>query len=138
MSDETKRPERGVPVPLRGLDAMSLATNVIEHVGEWVQLVQTETTKRAEIAAWERTTLEEIRTERAVLLDYLNRSFDERAENFRRLFDSLDTAIADRSEKVSEVLGAITALAMKGPFADLKDVDTVTRALKNPDHEWEI
>lgn len=117
---------------------MSLATNMIDRVGEWVQLVQTETTKRANIAAWERTTVEEIRAQREVLITYLNRSFDERAENFRRLFDSLDTAIADRSDKVAEVLGAITALAMKGPFADLKDVGTATRALKDPDHEWEI
>lgn len=138
MSDEIMRPGGGVPLPIRGLDAMALATNVIDRVGEWVQLVQTQTTKRADIEAWERTTVEDIRAKREVLINYLNRSFDERAENFRRLFDSLDTAIADRSEKVSEVLGAITALAMKGPFADLKDVDTATRALKDPDHEWEI
>jgi hypothetical protein len=117
---------------------MALATNVIDRVGEWVQLVQTETTKRADIAAWEQTTIEDIRAKRDVLITYLDRSFDERAENFRRLFDSLDAAIADRSEKVAEVLGAITALAMKGPFADLKDVDTAVRALKDPDHEWEI
>lgn len=138
MSDEIIRPGCGVPVPIRGLDAMALATNVIDRVGEWVQLAQTETTKRADIAAWEQTTVEEIRAKRDVLITYLDRSFDERAENFRRLFDSLDAAIADRSEKVSEVLGAITALAMKGPFADLKDVGAAARALKDPDHEWEI
>lgn len=138
MSDEITRAAGGFPLPIRGLDAMSLATNVIDRVGEWVQLVQTETTKRADITAWEQTTVEEIRANRDVLITYLDRSFDERAENFRRLFDSLDAAIADRSGKVSEVLGAITALAMKGPFADLKDVATATRALKDPDHEWEI
>jgi hypothetical protein len=138
MSDEIIRPGGGIPLPIRGLDAMALATNVIDRVGEWVQLVRTETTKRADIAAWERTTVDEIRATRDVLITYLNRSFDERTENFRRLFDSLDAAIADRSEKVSEVLGAITALAMKGPFADLKDVHTAARALKDPDHEWEI
>ena len=138
MSDEIIRSGGGVPLPIRGLDAMALATNVIDRVGEWVQLVQTETTKRTDITAWERTTVEEIRAKRDVLIAYLNRSFDERAENFRRLFDSLDAAIADRSEKVSEVLGAITALAMKGPFADLKDVHTAARALKDPDHEWEV
>jgi hypothetical protein len=117
---------------------MALATNVVDRVGEWVQLVQAETTKRVDIAAWERTTVEEIRAKQEVLITYLNRSFDERAENFRRLFDLLDKAIADRSDKVSELLGAITALAIKSPFADLKDVDAAARALKDPDHEWEI
>ena len=101
MSDESMQPRGGIPLPTQVLDAMSLATNVIDRVGEWVQLVQTETTKRADIAAWERTTVEEIRAQSEVLINYLNRSFDERAENFRRLFDSLDTAIADRSEKVA-------------------------------------
>jgi hypothetical protein len=139
MSNQAVEPNKVLAgLPIEGVDAMALATQIIDAVGEWVQVVQTERTKRAEIDAWERTTLAEIRARRDLLVTYLDRSFDERAANFRELFRALDQAFDQGPEQVAVVLGSITTLAMHSPFSDLKDVATAVDALKDPDHEWSV
>ena len=59
-----------------------------------------------------------------VTLTALDKTFDERRENFRRLFDNLDAALISESDdagaQVSEILGAIAELAQTSPFKDLK------------------
>ena len=62
--------------------------------------------------------------QRDFLLSALDKTFDERRENFRRLFDNLDTALASGREdsvaQVADLLEAITDLAKTSPFKDLK------------------
>ena len=45
------------------------------------------------IATWEHVQIEKIDAQRAILLKALDLTFDERRENFRRLFDGLDSAM---------------------------------------------
>ena len=118
------------------LDPGAALQMIITSVNEWQQAVASEQTKRSAIAVEERRWLAAIDADRTALLTYLDRTFDERAENFRQLFTRLDQALTTGDSQVSEILGAITTLAMKCPFQDLKDVTMVTAHLDDPDYEW--
>lgn len=123
---------------LTGADAVAVIKNVVGAVGEWVQIVEQEKTKRAEIAAKEAATLAAIAADRDVLLTYLDRSFDERRDNFDRLFVALDDAMRHHRSAVADLLGAITTLALKSPFADLADAPSVVARLHDKDTEWPV
>lgn len=109
------------PGPAMVVDTFNL---VISSATEWVQVIAQEKTRREEIRAWEQSQLEIIHVQRDFLLTALDRTFDERRENFRRLFDNLDSALVsdqeDAGAQVSELLAAITELAQTSPFKDLK------------------
>jgi len=118
------------------LAAEQVLTKIMDAVGNWQETVAVEATKQQAIAAEEARWLAAISADRAILLDYLDKSFDERRENFRRLFEELDRAMSGDTAHVADILGAITTLAMKSPFQDLKDVDTVTANLNDPTYGW--
>lgn len=109
------------PGPEMVVDTFKL---VLASANQWVKAINEEKMKRDEIRAWERTQIEIIRVQRDFLLTALDKTFDERRENFRRLFDNLDAALISESDdagaQVSEILGAITELAQTSPFKDLK------------------
>lgn len=109
------------PGPAMVVDTFNL---VIASANKWVQVVAEEKTRREEIRVWERSQIEIIHVQRDFLLTALDRTFDERRENFRRLFDNLDSALVsdqeDAGARVSELLSAITELAQTSPFKDLK------------------
>jgi hypothetical protein len=116
------------PSPVMVVDAFRL---VITSANEWVTVVAQEQTRRQEIRAWEKSQLEIIHVQRDFLLTALDKTFDERSENFRRLFDQLDVALAsdrdDAAVQVSDLLGAITDLAKTSPFKDLKSPTLVVQ-----------
>ncbi len=116
------------PSPTMVVDTLNL---VISSANEWITVVSQEQTKRQEIRAWEQTQLEVIAVQREFLLTALQRTFDERGENFRRLFDDLDTALESNAEdaaaRVADILGAITDLAKTSPFKDLKSPEIVVQ-----------
>lgn len=116
------------PSPTMVVDTLNL---VIRSANEWITVVSQEQTKRQEIRAWEQTQLEIIAVQRKFLLTALRRTFDERGENFRRLFDDLDTALESNAEdaaaRVADILGAITDLAKTSPFKDLKSPEIVVQ-----------
>ncbi len=109
------------PGPAMVVDTFNL---VLASANEWVKVVAQEKTRREEIRVWEQSQLEVIHVQRDFLLTALDKTFDERRENFRRLFDNLDAALASEREdagaQVSEILTAITDLAQTSPFKDLK------------------
>lgn len=104
---------------------------------EYKIIAEQEQTKRREIEAWEKETITKINTQRELLMAYLDRSFDERAENFRALFAVVDNAIASgNNEQLALTLSSITEIAKSSPFKDLANLASVRAALDNPDHEW--
>ena len=66
---------------------------IVSAYTEYKIIAEQEQTKRCEIEAWEKETIAKIGAQRDVLMAYLDRSFDERAENFRALFGVVDLAI---------------------------------------------
>ncbi len=123
---------------LTGVQAVEVIKEIVAAVGEWVQTVEQERTKRADIAAKEAVTLAAIAADRDVLLTYLDRSFDERKDNFKQLFTALDDAIRNNHAVVADILGAITTLAVRSPFADLADAPSVLARLNDKDSEWAV
>lgn len=109
------------PGPAMIVDAFKL---VVSSANEWITVVAQEQTRRQEIRAWEKSQLEIIDVQRDFLLTALDKTFDERSENFRRLFDQLDIALVsdrdDAAAQVADLLGTITDLAKTSPFKDLK------------------
>ena len=119
-----------------GLDAMSVVREIVATANHWIEVHEAEVTKRAMIAAREHTLIEEIQARREVFLTYLDRSFDEREQTFAELFRALERAMSSDSASVASVLGSITALAAKSPFADLCDIDLVKQNLADPNYLW--
>ncbi len=129
---------QGVGPLLTGAEAVGVIKEIVGAVGEWVRTVEQGRAKRADIAAKEAATLAAIAADRDVLLTYLDRSFDERKDNFKQLFTALDDAIRNNPAAVADVLGAITTLAVRSPFADLADAPSVLARLNDKGSEWTV
>lgn len=106
---------------------------------EYRRVAEQEATRREEIRARTQVTLERIRAQREVIQDYLQRSFDERRENFARLFGAVDRAMEGGNvDQLAHTLAAITELAKSSPFKALADANAVSQAFADPDHEWDV
>ena len=104
---------------------------------DYMKVAEQERTKRREIEAWEQETLAKINAQRDLLMAYLDRSFDERAENFRSLFCVVDQAIATgNNDQLALALHSITEIAKSSPFKELANLTSVRAALDDPNHEW--
>ncbi|MEH2244353.1 hypothetical protein [Nostoc sp.] len=110
---------------------------MVSAYSEYKIIAEQEQTKRREIEAWEKETITKINAQRELLMAYLDRSFDERAENFRTLFAVVDNAIASgNNDQIALTLNSITEIAKSSPFKDLANLASVRAALDDPDHEW--
>lgn len=104
---------------------------------DYLKVTEEEQTKRRNIDAWEKETITRINAQRDLLMVYLDRSFDERAKNFRALFAVVDNAIASgNNEQLALTLNSITEIAKSSPFKELANLASVRAALDDPDHEW--
>lgn len=113
--------------------------DIVQAWTEYQKIATQEKTKRREIEAWEKATLADIHAKRDLLMLYLNRSFDERAETFKSLFEGVDQAIASgNNEQLALELNAVVELAKSNPFKEFANLSTVKAALDNPDHVWEL
>jgi len=122
-----------------GPDALTAVTSIVSEVGSWVRVINEEATKQELLRAEASARVEAIRQEGALLLGYLDRSFDERKVLFARLLDALHLSLeAGATDEVASIAGAIISLAVKSPFADLKDVATIRSKLADRDNVIEI
>ena len=116
-----------------------IVQSMVEQVDLWVAEVLRAKTDRAEITAWEHVQTERIHAQGAVLLKALDLTFDERRENFRRLFDGLDSAMeAGDAAQAASVLESITDLAKASPFQGLANLEIIVSELKRPDQVWDV
>ncbi|CAM3209333.1 hypothetical protein G4177_03400 [Corallococcus sp. ZKHCc1 1396] len=75
----------------------------------------------------------------SLLIRHLDRSFDERRENFRQLFERLDGAIqGNNAQMAAAVLDSVIKLADASPFKALKDVASTREALGQKGKEWQF
>lgn len=110
---------------------------VVQSLTDYLKVAEEEKTKRREIGAWEKATIAEIQAKRDFLINYLEKSFDERAENFQVLFNTVDQAMSSgESQQLGVALHAIVVLAQSSPFKELADLPSIKAALEDPDHQW--
>ncbi len=113
--------------------------DVVEAYTEYKIVAQQERTKRRGIEAWEKATIADLQAKRDVFIKYLECSFDERANNFKFLFEKVDEAIAmGDNNQLALAMSSITEIAKSSPFKDIADLTSVRAALDDPDHEWEF
>ena len=106
---------------------------------EYQKIKEEETNKRSSLKTWETTEIARINALRKIAIEYLENSFDERKENFQKMFDLLDVAISQNDNKqLALTLNSITDLATSNPLEKLSDLDYVSQALKDPNYVWEF
>ena len=121
------------------VNPLDVLQTMVEYSQALITEVQRAKTDRAAISNWKDVQVEKIHVQREVLLKALDLTFDERRENFRRLLDGLDAAMAagDNSQTAS-VLESITDLAKTSPFKELANLEIVVSELKRPDQVWDV
>ncbi|AFY53756.1 hypothetical protein Riv7116_1185 [Rivularia sp. PCC 7116] len=124
---------------LQNLNPAESLEQMVSAYTEYLTIAEQEKTKRRDIEAWEKESITRINAQRDVLMTYLERSFDERADNFRALFGVVDNAlVSGDNQQLALALNSITEIAKSSPFKDLADLSSVRAALNNPDHVWEF
>ncbi|MBD2731405.1 hypothetical protein H6G96_35210 [Nostoc sp. FACHB-892] len=120
-----------------GTDTAQYLHSIVQAYTDYKIVAEEERTKRRGIEAWETTTIAQIQANCNVLIRYLESSFDERANNFRFLFEKVDQAIAQGdNNQLNLFLHSIIELAKSSPFKDFADITSVRAALDDPEHEW--
>lgn len=120
-------------------DVVGVVEDMILMAGEVRKFEEAQITRRMGIAAERDVAIANIRAQREVLQDYLARSFDERAENFSRLFDVVDGALeTGNMQALAMGLDSVVKLAASSPFKDLRSIEETAAALTDPQHEWDF
>lgn len=120
-------------------DGFAALTQMVEAARECVGVIQTESTKRASIGAFEAAEVARIKAAEKVLRGYFEQVFAERRANFDELFARLDQAIdAGNSEAINVVVRGIVDIARTSPLADLGDLGQIRAALDDPDHVFDL
>lgn len=119
------------------LGVMQALETMVSAYKDYCIVAEQEATKRAEVRARRDMEFERIRGQRELLMRYLERSFDERRENFARFFDLADEALErGDNEQLGQVLTSITQLAAMSPFKVLADMASARQALLDPEQDW--
>lgn len=138
--DSTAKPESEIPTSIiSACDAVSAISMMGTEIAKAVQVCQIEETKRTEIKARMEVEVTRINAISNLLSDYLNKTFDERADLFNNYFSVLDKAIeSGDAALMSATLSSINSLAAQSPFKNLADITTVQRQLEQAGTEWDI
>lgn len=105
-------------------------------IKEYLVIKEQETTKRIEISARKEVFLAEIQVKKEFITSYLDKTFDERASNFKKYFEVVDNALKnDKTEELIAGLNAINDLAKVSPF---KDLETISKNMKNSKFEHDF
>lgn len=133
------RLEKLVTKGLESPDAIARVVDGVKVVADAVREVAFQRTAQEQIRSDAAVEIARIHAVRDVMLDYLDRSFDERRKNFDMLFAQLDRAVASESlESVARTLDAIVALSKTSPFKDLADAAKAKDVLKDKSKEWDL
>lgn len=97
---------------------------------DYLNIAEQEKTKREMIANWKEVSLEKIAAQKQFLMQYLDKTFEERKENFSHFFNALDKGIESGNiEIVNAALNGIVDLAKTSPLK--AEVSQVLAAIDN-------
>lgn len=121
------------------MDAFSALNNMVEATREYFVVREQETTKRAEIATYEKLELSRISAAESVLKDYFRSAFAERAQNVEALLTRYDQAVERGDVQAAQLaLAGVVDIAKTSPLSDLGDLGQIRKALDDPDHVWDL
>ena len=115
------------------------AQKLLSDVTDYLALVETEKTKRLEIRSTYQVEVAKIEALKATFETFLNRSFEERKQNFDQLFDAVRTSM-NKGDIISleMSLSAVVELAKTSPLSEVKTLATLRTAMEDPDHEFQL
>ena len=127
--EENKNPENaGGEKKLDPQQALNTLNDLYNRYATLEEVREANRTERERIKANKKVALAQIEATKAVLMEYLNRSFDERATIFKKNFEAIDTAIANNNmEALALMVQSVNALAAQSPFKALVDLAQVKR-----------
>ena len=120
-------------------DALSLVDDFVKMAGEVEKFREAQKTKRTAIEAEKDVALAKLDAQKKMLLEYLDKTFDERKLNFQKYFDVIDDALfKGNTKQLAMGLNSVNELAQSSPFKDLANIDQVGKALEDKNHEWDF
>ena len=103
---------------------------LIQSIADYMSTLESEKTKRQEIAAHHDAIVHALNQERDIILAYFNHVFSERHSVIERCFDVMDRSIdANDHEGLSMALSAILGVIHDNP---LKDFETFKSRMSEP------
>lgn len=113
--------------------------HIIRECCECRKEIEKQRTERARIEHEARMHIENIRSQREVMVLFLEKTFQERRENFHHLFDRLDRALEqDNLQETRLVLDSLTDYAKASPFSGLRDAASAQEAIRDKTITWEF
>lgn len=132
--------QAGTALARKAAATIDLTASIREITGaahEYLVTREQQRTRRAAIAAAERTAIARIESQRALICQALDRSFDERAVLFTGLLRNLDQAMAQgETASVAALTASLTQLAADNPFVQVGEILAAQAA--DPDHVFEL
>mgnify|MGYP000595300350 CR=1 FL=1 len=119
MTDQKRVHESKVLPPavdrVSSADALGAFNEIVRFLREAIQIQETESTKREQLKTYRETEVARIKASEKALRYYLDRTYEERHETHKRLFESLDVAVAAGDGRIKP--GELVMLeAMGGGF----------------------
>jgi len=120
-------------------EALTMIDDLVKMTGEVEKFREAQKTKRTAIEAEKDVALARLQAQKELLLEYLDKTFDERKLNFQKYFDVIDDALVKGNTKqLAMGLNSINELAQSSPFKDLANIDQVGKALEDKNYEWDF
>jgi hypothetical protein len=120
-------------------EAKEVVNGFVAMAGEVTKFTEVQKTKRKEIEAQRDIIVEKIHSQKEIILSYLEKSFDERKENFAKLFTIVDSDIANNNmQQLAMGLDSINKLADSSPFKALASLEGTKLALSDKTTEWDF
>lgn len=111
----------------------------IEVAGEVAKFTEQQKTERKEIEAKRDINISRIQAQKEIIMVYLEKSFDERKENFSKLFQVIDHAIENNNmQQLAMGLDSINQLAASSPFKALATLESTKEAINDKNHIWDF
>jgi len=119
--------------------ALSAIAGLASEYGNMQIVTEQEKTKRAQIEADKEMVLARINSCKELFMTYMEKSFDERKENFAEYFKVVDFALENNNMQALQAgLQSINQLAAQSPFKGLADMNLLTQTMSSDDEVLDI
>lgn len=120
-------------------EAAQVLKRFVEVAGDVAKFTEQQKTIRKDIEAKRDKDIAQIQAQKEIIMKYLDKSFDERKENFSKLFQVIDHAISNNNmQQLAMGLDSINQLAATSPFKALATLESTNEAIKDKNHIWDF
>lgn len=120
-------------------DAFSALSQIVDGVRESFHVHQTESTKREKLKTYREIEVRRIEAAAKTLHDYFDRTFSERRETNKRLFENFDLAReAGDVAGMQVAVSGIVDVARTSPLAGIGNLSELRKALDDPETIFEF